>query len=379
MDLIQHLGSIQYDPINVVGRNTDLTLQSRISNYRPNLLDELLYADRKLWDGWDKMASIYVSGDWPYFRRRRRVNGDYYKKRSKVIAKYAPEIIRAIQKRGPLSSIDINNKEKISWTWGDQTGVARAAMEMLYAAGKLGIDHRVGTRRIFDLTSHLLNSNLLNLTDPNKSEESYQDWHVLRRTGSLGLAHPGAGEHWLGIVGTKSVEKRAALRRLVEKEMVIAVGVEGLAGDIFFMRIEDMPTLKKVGSGRQPKAQAAFIAPLDNLMWDRKTIKRLFGFEYVWEVYKPKPQRKWGYYVLPVVYGDQFVARLNPKFDKKTRELVIDNWWWQEGIKPDEAMEVALSKCLRDFRKYLNVKKIKLGNKIARKKSLRWIRDLAEK
>ena len=378
LNLIYHLGCIQYDTINVVGRNADLALQSRIGNYRPNLLDELLYTDRILWDGWDKMASIYASGDWPYFRRRRKVNGDYYKNRSEVIAKYAPEIIRAIQERGPLSSIDIKNRKKIAWTWGDETGVARAAMEMLYAAGKLGIHHKIGTRRIFDLTSNLLDKNLIEAKEVNRTEESYRDWHVLRRIGSLGLAHPGAGEHWLGIVGIKSDDRKAALRRLVEQGQVVAVEVDGLEDDTFFMRAIDMPTMEKVRRGRQPKAQAAIIAPLDNLIWDRKTIKRLFGFEYIWEVYKPKPQRKWGYYVLPVVYGDQFVARLNPKFDKKTRELVIDNWWWQEGIKPDEAMEVALSKCLRDFGNYLDVKKIKLGKKIVRKKSLHWVRDLSE-
>jgi hypothetical protein len=187
LELFRHLGSIQYDTINVVGRNADLVLQSRIHNYHPGLLEELLYKERVLWDGWDKMASIYASSDWPYFARRRKLNGDYYKNRDKVIGDYAPEILNAIEEQGPLSSIDIKNSEKIIWTWGNETGLARAAMEMLYAAGKLGIHHKVGTRRVFDLTIRLLDKNILDRLEPNKDVEDYHDWHVLRRVGSLAL------------------------------------------------------------------------------------------------------------------------------------------------------------------------------------------------
>ena len=372
LDLFQHLGSIQYDTINVVGRNADLVLQSRIRNYRPKLLEELLYSERLLVDGWDKMASIYPDNDWPYFARRRKLNGNYYRDRSQAAAEFAPKILSAIQDQGPLSSIDIKSTEKIIWTWGNETGLARAAMEMLYSAGKLGIHHKVGTRRVFDLSNRLLNGAILEAPDPNTSDDLYQDWHMLRRIGSLGLAHPGAGEHWLGIVGAKSEERRESLGRLVEKGNILAFGVEDLPKETFFLRTEDLPTLEKVKRGRQPKAKAAFIGPLDNLMWDRKTIKKLFGFEYIWEVYKPIAQREYGYYVLPVLYGDRFVARIDAKFDRKTGNLRIENWWWEEWIEPDDNMEAALSRCLKEFGKYLGSKKIVLGSKIARKKSMQW-------
>lgn len=367
------MGCIQYDTINVVGRNADLVLQSRIKNYRPGLLEELLYNERVLWDGWDKMASIYASNDWPYFARRRKLNGDYYNNRAKAIGEYAPEILEAIGEKGPLSSIDIKNNEKIIWTWGSETGLARAAMDMLYAAGKLGIHHKVGTRRVFDLTTRLLNENILEHPEPNKNDEKYHDWHVLRRLGSLGLAHPGAGEHWLGIAGMKSGERRAALARLVDKGEVLTIGVENLPKETFFIRKVDLPTLEKASHGRQPKAMASFIGALDNLMWDRKTIRKLFGFDYVWEVYKPVVKREYGYYVLPVLYGDQFVARLDAKVDRKVGTLTIENWWWEQGIRPDDAMTKALAGCLSDFRKYLDAKKIMLGKKVARRKDLHWV------
>jgi hypothetical protein len=155
---------------------------------------------------------------------------------------------------------------------------------------------------------------------------------------------------------------------------VISVGIEDLPNQTFFLRNDDLPTLEKVSRGRQPNAKAAFIAPLDNLMWDRKTIRKLFGFDYVWEVYKPVVQRKYGYYVLPVLYGDRFVARVDAKLDRKTGELMVNNWWWEDGVEPDEAMAKALSECLGEFGGYLDSKKITLGSKIARKKSMQWVK-----
>ncbi|MEK6256319.1 MAG: winged helix DNA-binding domain-containing protein [Chloroflexota bacterium] len=373
LSLLNKIHSIQYDTINVVGRNADLVLQSRVKNYRPNMLEDLLYKDRLLWDGWDKMASIYASTDWPNFARRRKLNGSYYQNRSEIVSKYVPQVLQTVREGGPLSSIDIKNDEKVNWTWGNDTGLARAAMEVLYAFGQIGIDHKVGTRRVFDLVERLLDQQIIDMPDANESEVDYQDWHVYRRLGSLGLAHPGAGEHWLGIVGTKSTEKRETLSRLVEKGKVTPIGITGLVDETFFIRSVDLPELEKVAKGKQPKRQAAYIAPLDNFMWDRRTIKKLFGFEYVWEVYKPKDKREYGYYILPVIYGDQFIARLDAKFDRKNWQLVINNWWWEEGVEPNEAMRVALAKCLERFSMYLSAKSIRLAGEISRRKYLEWM------
>ena len=81
---------------------------------------------------------------------------------------------------------------------------------------------------------------------------------------------------------------------------------------------------------------ATFIGPLDNLIWDRDLIRWLFDFDYTWEVYKPAAQRKYGHYVLPVLYGDRFIARVEPIFDRKARVLTVVNWWWEVGVAPDD-------------------------------------------
>jgi len=359
MRFIRHVGCIQFDPINVVGRNPDLVLQSRVKDYRPEMLNELLYRERRLLDGWDKVASIHPIEDWPYFTHLHSQRKNRYRN-FEAIREISPHVIEEIIKRGPLSSLDFKDQRKTDWHWGP-TSKARAALESLYMMGKLGVHHRVSNRRYFDLIENLLPNEVWNTPNPNKNLADYQVWHVARRVGSLGLAHPHAKEHWLGIVDVKSPRRREILTTLVERGNLRAVRVEELPKDTFFVRSEDVPNLEKAAKATSMPKEAAIIAPLDNLMWDRKSLNWLFDFEYIWEVYKPKEKRQYGYYVLPVIYGDRFVARFQPTLDKKSRHLTIQNWWWEKDVKPDAEMENALDGCLLDFGVYLEAESVEFN------------------
>lgn len=382
IDFVRHVACIQFDPINVVGRNPDLVLQSRVANYRPALLEELLYTDHQLLNGWDKMAAIYLTTDWPYFARRRALMHEQHGDPSNPPMEIAPAVMQAIRERGPLSSIDLKRKDKVDWAWGRQTSLVRASLEILYAMGKLGVHHKVGTRRVFDLTERLLAAELLAAPDPNETDEDCLNWRVLRRVGGLSLANPSAAEYWGTIwgmtLGAKSEVRRAALTRLVEQGDLVSVAVESVLDRTFFIRTADLPTLEAVQTASPPEPQAAIIGALDNLTWDRNLLRWVFDFDYVWEVYKPSAKRKYGYYVLPVIYGDRFVARFDPAFDKKTRELTISNWWWEEGVQPDEAMQAAIAACFREFMGYLDAGRIQLGEEVAREETLHWVLDLNE-
>jgi len=374
LDYIKQVNAIQFDPINIVGRNPDLVLQSRIIDYQPEYLNQLLYDDRTLIDGWDKMASIYATTDWPYFSYRRkylRENPDPRKPPDTILN----ETMEHIKQRGPLSSIDFKDYEKVDWHWGP-TKAVRAAMEYLYSHGYLGVHHRVNNRRYFDLIENLLPSNLLNMSDPFNTTDDYQDWHVLRRVGSLGLAQTNTSEYWSGIVGVKSNERRESLERLLAKGKVITLTINEYPGSVLYIRSTDLPTLKNVQKETTFVPSAALIAPLDNLMWNRKLIENIFDFRYRWEVYKPKVQREYGYYVLPVLYGDHFVARLDPAYDKKKRILTVQNWWWEPDIQPTGIMQTALLDCLRIFCQYLQSEKVILAEPILNNQTLKWMGKL---
>jgi hypothetical protein len=377
LDYLDRVGCIQFDTISVVTRNADLVLQARVKNYRPTQLKSMLYEDRSLWDGWDKVQSIYRAADWPHFEpQRQRMRAHYapqLEPKGKLAA--ASMVREAIRERGPLSSIDIDHDERLAeWSWGGETRAVRASMEVLYAIGELGVHQRINTRREFDLVERLLPAEVLGQAHPHTDLAAYHDWHVLRRIGSIGLTFHLGTDHWLGISNLKAPARYAALDRLLAAGAIRPVEITGMQHKTLYMRTADLPTLDAVSRGRQPNRQAAFIAPLDNLIWQRDLLEALFGFFYRWEVYVPADKREYGYYVMPVLYGDDFVARMDPKLDPKTKVLTINGWWWQPDTDPANGPQrQALARALRDFSRYLEAKDIVLGDKAMQTRGLREI------
>lgn len=347
---IRRVGCIQFDPLSIVGYNQELVLQARVAGFRPPLLQELLYQERSLIDGWDKNMSIYCTADWPYFARNRE-KACHSLRNSSELECFLPQVLKEIEKRGPLSSRDLSYDQLIDWSWAP-TRIARAALETLYFRGELVIHHKARTRKVYDLASRQLPPALLQAPDPNQTEQQYHDWYILRRIGSIGLLWSKAGDAWLGMAGIKSGERSAALQRLLRQGKVIEVAVAGIQPPLY-MRNEDKVCLASVLQQSAQECQASILAPLDNLLWERQLAKAMFNFDYRWEVYKPADKRVYGYYVLPVLYGDQFVARFEPSIAKQSRTLVIKNWWWEPGVSQSEQMRAEIQRCLLRFANYL--------------------------
>jgi uncharacterized protein len=155
----------------------------------------------------------------------------------------------------------------------------------------------------------------------------------------------------------KSKERNSAFARLLDRGLIIEVQVEGLKYNLF-MRAQEEEILKNVLEQKSIKPRASIIAPLDNMLWDRKLIQELFDFEYRWEVYKPAAQRKYGYYVLPILYGNCFVARFEPVLDKENNKLVIKNWWWEPGVKVTAKMRKELQLSIQHFMDFTGAQSI---------------------
>jgi len=186
---------------------------------------------------------------------------------------------------------------------------------------------------------------------------------VLRRLGSIGLLWNRSGDGWLGMRAIKSRDRQSSLERLIDRHQVVQVDVEGIEAPLY-MRSADRGTLDRVLNGENVVPCAAIVAPLDNLIWERRLAQELFGFDYRWEVYKPVAEREYGYYVLPVLYGDRFVARFEGKRDKKRGLLSIENWWWEPDIEVSQDMSASLADCLARFVGFLAVEGVRAASRV---------------
>ncbi len=356
VEFIQKVGCIQYDPLNKIGRNHELVLQARIGDFRSDFVTELLYADRQLLDGWDKMMSIYSVSDWPNFRRYREKALCKYGASERPIHRILPEVRQALLERGPLASLDLEFDQTVNWAWAP-TRLSRAALESMYFWGELIVHHKFGTRKYYDYAERHLPQALLEASDPFPTGEVFHDWLVLRRIGGIGLLWNRSGDAWLGL-DLKTPERMQALERLHQQGLIIQAAVTGCKYP-FYLRTQDWDELK-APMETEPTPNVSIIAPLDNLVWDRRLIAELFDFDYRWEVYKPASQREYGYYVLPVLYGDRFIARIEPELSKDKQSLIIKNWWWEAKNTPSAAMNHAIDDCLQRLQQRLGVKTVQV-------------------
>lgn len=356
MEYINKVGSIQFDPLQIVDINPSLVLQARLKDYKKEDLTELLYRDRLLIDDWDKNMCIYPIYHWPYFSRYREKGLRTYGKEDLNSHKIMDEIRTLISTNGPISSQDINHKEKVDWFW-DDTKISKAALECLYFWGELVIHHKKGLRKYYDYAKSVLPKDIYRMEDPNKKLTDFFCWIVKRRIGSVGILWDRASDAYLGVYFMKTRERKEAIKDLLKAKEIIEVEIEGIKFP-FYIRDSELNLLEKVIDGITYQKKVSFIAPLDNLIWDRKLIKELFNFDYKWEVYKPKQDRKFGYYVLPVLYGEQFIARFEPIFDKKNKVLTIKNWWWEPNITRTEHLRKEIGISITEFSNYLQAEKI---------------------
>jgi len=353
LSFIKQVGCIQFDPVNVAGRNHDLVLQARVKGYRPEDIYKLLYEDRQLVDGLDKNMSIYSIDDWHYLKRLRDSVSNWRKIKRGEYVDAVEQVREIVKEKGPVSSKDLKMDKKIDWFWS-KANVGKAVLETLYFHGELIVARKEKNLRYFDYASKYIPEHIYTSDDPNTSMTDYHDWHLKRRINSIGLLWNKRSDAFLGMIDFKTPERNSAYKRLLEKKEIVKVEIEGI-NTPFYTAAENVDQIESPGNIR---SQASFIAPLDNLMWDRNLISTLFDFDYSWEIYKPPEKRQYGYYVLPVIYRDQFIARFEPKRQAKEKCLTVKNWWWEPGVRKSDKMKREIQESLEAFTEFLGMKEL---------------------
>ena len=360
-EYIKQAGCIQFDPIDVCGKNAELVLQSRVKGFSKEMLHKLLYKDRKLVDYFDKNMSIFAIDDWKYFARLRASYLEYGRSKDKVNA-VTEEIKSIIKEKGYASSKDLDLNEKVDWGW-NPTKLSRAALETMYFRGDLIIHHKKGTIKQYSLASDHIANGILDASDPNLNEDEYLEWRVLRRIGAVGMLWNKPSDALLGIDGLKAANRKNIFQKLIQESKITEILIENIP-DSFYCLPGDKPLIDMVLSNSKFQNRTEFIAALDNILWDRKLIKVIFDFDYKWEIYTPVTKRKYGHYVLPVLSGEWFIGRIEIVNDKKTKQLIVKNFWLEDGMEINDKLYENINDCLKRFSEFNDCETIKLECKM---------------
>ena len=373
LEVFRRLGSIQFDPLSVAGRNHDLVLHARVADYEPAWCEELLYGRRELFEAYNKGLSLLPTSELPWFRVSWRLNAAHYE--GGILAEQADtaaRILERIDAEGPLSTLDFERGPAVDWFWAP-TNVARAVLEAYAITGVLGLARRESNRRYYDLVERLFPAELLAREVDVREQLRHKLLSRHRAHGLLGAR--GSQELWIGAgLGRPNpkrpnVPTRTELREeLVEQRALVPVEVEGIRGPRFVLREE----LELLEAPPEPVVSVTLLAPLDPFVWDRDFLRALYDFDYVWEVYVPERKRRWGYYVLPILFRDRLVGRIEPRIDRPGERVQVLGVWWEEGFEPRRAdgFVDAMREALRAYLRFAGGRRYEWAPHLGKEKRL---------
>ena len=353
LEAIKRLECVQMDPISVVQRNQHLVLYSRVVDYKLSYLDELIYKDRLLFEYWCNEKSIIPIEDFPYFRYRMQnptqFHSPFYerlKAKRKSLKNAIAHVLSEIRTHGPLSAQELKQKEKI------KSKVATSVLNLLWDCGELMIHHLEGNRRYYDLTERLLPPN----TDAKTpTREEYERFIIRKYMRAYGLIDT---RDWrFGWLPLKASQRKNIVKKMTEDNELCPVKVEGVK-HVYYILQENSRLLENSDTSASEKVH--FLAPLDNLLWNRRMISEIFDFNYSWEVYKPPEKRIYGYYTMPILYGTRFIGRLDPKLDRQNRKMIINSIVLEEKDFDRDSLVDELAAALQRFLKLHDVSQINL-------------------
>ncbi len=343
------IGCLQLDPVSAVARSPLLVLFARLGPVGEATLDEAAYERRNLFDAWAHEASLVATADLPLHRwAMRTVHAGHGARavRARTFldanAAFCEELVRELRERGPLRARELEDRSAEPWRhgwWTDEVSgrqtIARL-LHMLWVSGRVGVGRREGGERLWDVFERCVPAGVpaAELGDDEAEREA-----VLRAVRMLGVARPAhVRAHFLR---RRYRRLGPTLAALVAAGRVERVAVAGL-GDGWYAAAEDAERIGDLAPG----ARSTALSPFDNLLCDRARAAELFGFDHRLEIYVPRAQRRWGYYVLPILHRERIVARADAALDAGAGLLRVHALHREPGVRRSPALDRAVARAL---------------------------------
>ena len=316
---IKKLECVQIDPVRVIHRNQHLVLHNRVSDYKPSYLEILLYKDRTVFEYWCNEKSIIPIEEFRYFRYRMQNCMDFHspfyerlKAHRKKLKNAVHHVLSRINAEGPLCAEAFKKDRQVD------SKIAQRVLNLLWDCGEVMVHHVEKDRRFYDLTERILPRGF-DVETPIRDE--YERFMIEKYMKAYGLVDVRDwGFAWLSL---KSAQRKTIVKQMEKNGKICPVKVEGIKNVYYTLETY----LNALEASNEPlnEEKVRFIAPLDNIIWNRRMISEIFDFDYAWEIYKIPEKRQYGYYVLPILYGTRFVGRLDPKLDRINQTMIINS------------------------------------------------------
>ena len=349
LNAVKHLGYLQIDTISVIERAHHHILSSRQKDYKPAYLNDLFAKDKKVFEHWAHAVAYMPIEDYRFFLPKmdafkRPPSGKWQKERYASAKPLFNQILKRILKEGPLASKDfehVKNKDPGVWSSGKP---AKAALDYLYLRGDLMVTARRNFQRIYDLKERVLPAGL-DIRKPD--DEACAAYQIKRALTASGIARETEISRYIQACDRKVL--KTVLQDQVERGELIEVTVKGIEGEVYYAFAETLESLKK---RRSSSRVIRILSPFDNLAIQRDRMSLLFDFDYTIECYVPGPKRIYGYFVCPILWGDELVARIDMKADRKTKTLIVKNLHYENGLKDKKRFDATLTEALNVFAEF---------------------------
>lgn len=325
LNIITKLGYVQIDTISIIERAHKHILWTRFPGYRNDMLDELIDKDKKVFEFWDHAAAYLPMKFYRFSLPRKKMYAEKYKtweKKNKKLLKY---ILERISAEGPLQSRDFDDPKKrgLWWDWKP----AKEGLEFLFHTGRLIARARNNFQKVYDLPERFLTA-AVNTEMP--SYEELAEHLIMKSITSGGIT--AENEFTYLRYHNRNITKKV-LNELTENNKIFPVKISNDEKTIYYSTTK---ILNKLNNAFKFSNDVYILSPFDNLVIQRGRLKKIFGYDYVIECYLPANKRKFGYFCLPVLYGDKIAGKIDARADRKTGELTVINEFWETGVKTNK-------------------------------------------